>query len=97
MDLNQFVAMEIVPLLLKSDPSYLEALVMAPISMNSIEIVHHILVNHRPLPQDFLHHYIANSIRACDRMEDSPKKDRQVKQVKERIIHISSDNWSKSY
>ncbi|KAI8332530.1 hypothetical protein EDC96DRAFT_451557, partial [Choanephora cucurbitarum] len=54
MDLNQFVAMEIVPLLLKSDPLYLEALVTAPIT---------------------------NSIRACDRLEDSPRKDRQVKQV----------------
>ncbi|KAI8384004.1 hypothetical protein BD560DRAFT_384591, partial [Blakeslea trispora] len=92
MDLNQFVAMEIVPLLLKTNPSYLQALVIAPVSMNSIEVMHHILVNRMSLPQDFLHQFISNSIRACDQLEDSPKRDRQVKQVARFIQSLLEKN-----
>lgn len=80
---NQFIAMDIVPLLLKSSLSnlYLQALLNTRVTTNSIEVVHHVLVNHLTLSQEFLHYFISNSIRSCDQLDEGLVKDRQVKQV----------------
>jgi hypothetical protein len=87
-DLNQFLAMELVPLLLESTHAtqYLQALLNAVVTINSLEVIHHVLVIKKiTLSQEFLHYYISNSIRSCDQLtEQGPvaKRDRQVKQVK---------------
>ncbi|GAA5810490.1 hypothetical protein MFLAVUS_003911 [Mucor flavus] len=82
-DLNQFLALDIVPYLLRSDKSqlYLEALLNSKITTHSLEVVHHILVNNVQLSPEFIHYYISNSIRSCEELEDGPGKSRQVKQV----------------
>ncbi|KAI9267577.1 hypothetical protein EDC94DRAFT_601283 [Helicostylum pulchrum] len=82
-DLNQFLALDIVPYLLRSSKSqlYLEALLNSNITIHSLEVIHHILVNNVQLSPDFIHYYISNSIRSCDELEEGPGKDRQVKQV----------------
>lgn len=60
---------------------YLQALLNTRVTTNSIEVVHHVLVNHLNLSQEFLHYFISNSIRSCDQLDEGPVKDRQVKQV----------------
>ncbi|KAI8075798.1 uncharacterized protein B0P05DRAFT_546446 [Gilbertella persicaria] len=80
-DFNQFLALDIVPILLGSNPAYLQSLLDTPVSIHSLEVVHHVLMNHMVLPEEFLHYYISNSIRSCDQLEEGPKRDRQVKQV----------------
>lgn len=86
-DLNQFLAMDVVPLLLDTTfaTQYLESLLIAPVTINSLEVIYYVLVNKKmPLSQEFLHYYISNSIRSCDQLtEQGPvtKRDRQVKQV----------------
>ncbi|KAG1098069.1 hypothetical protein G6F42_018061 [Rhizopus arrhizus] len=79
-DLNQFLALSIVPLLLKTSlaDAYLQALLEAPITLNSIEVVHHALVNNVQVSQEFLHYFISKSIRSCD---EKPRRDRKVKLV----------------
>ncbi|KAI8637040.1 hypothetical protein BD408DRAFT_396387 [Parasitella parasitica] len=82
-NLNQFLALNVVPLLLRS-PSvnlYLHALLKAPVTINSLEVIHHILVNSIPISNEFLHYYISKSIQSCDETEEGLKRDRQVKQV----------------
>lgn len=82
-NLNQFLALNVVPLLLRSNFTnmYLQALLEAPVTINSLEVVHHILVSNIQISQEFLHYYISKSIRSCDELEEGPKRDRQVKQV----------------
>ncbi|CAO3627667.1 unnamed protein product [Mucor hiemalis] len=82
-DLNQFIAVDIVPLLLKSSLGnlYLQAFLNSRVTTNTIEVVHHVLVNHMNLSQEFLHYFISHSIRSCDELDEGPIKDRQVKQV----------------
>ncbi|CEP17021.1 hypothetical protein [Parasitella parasitica] len=82
-DLNQFFALNVVPLLLRSHSAslYLQALLEAPVTINSLEVIHHILVSNISVSQEFLHYYISKSIRSCDELEEGPKRDRQVKQV----------------
>lgn len=49
------------------------------VTINSLEVVHHVLVNHGlPIPTDFIHYYISHSMRSC---ESTTHRDRQVKQV----------------
>ncbi|KAL7335590.1 hypothetical protein PS15p_201039 [Mucor circinelloides] len=80
-DLNHFLALSIVPLLLKTSlaDAYLQALLEAPITLNSIEVVHHALVNNVQVSQEFLHYFISKSIRSCD---EKPRQDRKVKLVR---------------
>ncbi|KAG1302212.1 hypothetical protein G6F61_010664 [Rhizopus arrhizus] len=83
-NLNQFLAFDILSLLLESDKTqeYLQAILDHPITLQSIESIHHILVHKKTsLSQDFIHYYISNSIRSCDQLEDGLIKDKQVKQV----------------
>ncbi|KAI7900812.1 uncharacterized protein BX663DRAFT_516610 [Cokeromyces recurvatus] len=84
-DLNQFIALDIVPILLKTNYAtlYLQSLLNVTVTVNSLEVIHCILImHHMQLSQEFLHYYISNSIRSCDQLEEEgPKKDRQVKQV----------------
>ncbi|KAL9539932.1 hypothetical protein MBANPS3_009977 [Mucor bainieri] len=79
-DLNQFLALNVVPLLLKTDlaSAYLQAILEATITLNSIEVVHHALINNVQVSQEFLHYFISKSIRAC---EEKPKRDRKIKLV----------------
>ncbi|GAN10824.1 phenylacetyl- protein [Mucor ambiguus] len=79
-DLNQFLALNVVPLLLKTEltSAYLQAILEAPITLNSIEVVHHALISNIQVSQDFLHYFISKSIRSCD---EKPKRDRKVKLV----------------
>ena len=80
--MNQFLALNIVPLLLKTDiaNAYLQAILEAPITLNSIEVVHHALINNIQVSQEFLHYFISKSIRSCD--DEKPKRDRKVKLVR---------------
>lgn len=82
-EFNQFLAFDILSLLLKSDqkPRYLQALLDTNVTSQSIETIHHILVHQKMnLSQDFIHYYISNSIRSCEQLEGL-KRDKQVKQV----------------
>ncbi|CAO3662949.1 unnamed protein product [Rhizopus stolonifer] len=82
-EFNQFLAFDILPLLLKSDqkPRYLQAILDTNVTSQSIETIHHILVHRKMnLSQDFIHYYISNSIRSCEQLEGL-KRDKQVKQV----------------
>ncbi|KAI7888608.1 uncharacterized protein EV154DRAFT_517194 [Mucor mucedo] len=80
-EINQFSALHIVPHLFQceSSPLYQQALLNTRVTINSLEVVHHVLVNHGvPVPADFIHYYISHSIQSC---EQCSNKDRQVKQV----------------
>jgi hypothetical protein len=80
--------MDLVPGLLESTNAtqYLKTLLDTPVTINSLEVIHHVLANKKiALSQEFLHYYISNSIRSCDQLtEQGPitKRDRQVKQVR---------------
>ncbi|KAI9470837.1 MAG: hypothetical protein EXX96DRAFT_370482 [Benjaminiella poitrasii] len=94
-DLNQFIALKIVPILLKTNYAtlYLQSLLNAPVTVNSLEVIHYILIiRHMQLSQEFLHYYISNSIRSCDQLEEGLKKDRQVKQVARFIQSLVEKN-----
>ncbi|CEI88883.1 hypothetical protein RMCBS344292_03259 [Rhizopus microsporus] len=83
-NLNQFLAFDTVPLLLqsKNKDDYLDAILSSPVTSQSIEIMYHALVHQKAsLSSEFIHHYISNSIRSCDQLEEGPKQDKQVKQV----------------
>lgn len=64
----------------------MQALLSTRVTINSVEVMHHVLVNASiRLPADFVHYYISNSIRCCE-------QDRQVKQVARFIQSLLENN-----
>ncbi|KAF7730395.1 hypothetical protein EC973_002201 [Apophysomyces ossiformis] len=83
-ELNRFLAFDIVPLYLKlpTMEEYLESLLTMPVSSNGVDVIHHIIAGTNPiqLPEGFLHMYISNCIRSCDVLEGH-WQDKQVRLV----------------
>jgi hypothetical protein len=81
-EFNPSLAFNVLVILLKSDKSteYLSAMVKAGLSMslNSLEVINRLssIIN---LPTEFLHLYISNCIRACEKMTDDFFQKRSVR------------------
>ncbi|KAI8061081.1 hypothetical protein BC940DRAFT_337129 [Gongronella butleri] len=90
-DLNLLLATNVVPLLLQHTllaPMYMDALIGQPVSMNSIEVVHHVLTQEPHLfNADFVHAYILKAIQSCYDV-DGPWQDKLVRHVSKFIFSL---------